>query len=107
MVAIIGSPDDYRRWSFCHAVTVVKVSSYLMDSQLGIGARICVQPMPPKITVKEITPIREVLARRANTALARAVKPIPIRATKGRTRLPVRKIIPPARQPQHTSQPAG
>lgn|ERR1044072_6013782 len=89
MVATIGSPDDYRRWSFCHAVSVVHVHSYAIDSLLGIGARLHLTPLPPVLTVKDVTPVREAMVHRANTALA---KVIPIQVIEKCTAIPVHRV---------------
>ena len=95
LVETIGAPDDYRRWSFIYAITEGHVSKYLLDSQLGAGARFHNESSPIVVSlddaanVQRITKHANELIREATRQPAKVIRPIRIRATKTHVRIQV------------------
>lgn len=96
LVVTLGSPDDYRRWSFSYAMVVRKLTEYQIDSRLGPGTKLHNKwKTAPKVVCEDITPVSEILMKAANTAISQAVhrpKKIAIRKVSSQTEVPVQRL---------------
>ena len=78
MVETLGSPDDYRRWSFVYAMTNLKITTYQVDSTLVPGIRFHWKRSPIIVcTEDDLTPAKTMRVQAANQALAKCKIPRP------------------------------
>jgi hypothetical protein len=70
MVETLGSPDDYRRWSFVYAMINVNITVYHLDSTLGPGGRFLLKNPPIVACTQDIGPDQSLMVQAANRALA-------------------------------------
>ena len=98
LVEAIDAPDDYRRWSFIYAITEGHVSNYLIDSKLGFGARFRNEESPIVVCLDDAPDLQRIALRVNGLILEvakkepKVIRPIRIRATETRVKIPVVQV---------------